>query len=150
MIHAIEVEVIHETTITTKITIHKTDIALHLENDLVRTKVLLLHKSLDHDMITIKKIRDPIALLTDLVTDPLIDMTLVTDIDHARIQEITIILQNTHILLDNLNNQEFLDLLDPVHIQLQGTNLKQYNHKPKRIQLTSKYTCITQLKWQML
>ena len=104
MIHAIEVEVIHEITITTKITIHKTDIALHLENDLVRTKVLLLHKSLDHDMITIKKIRDPIAHLTDLLKDPLIDMTLVTDIDHARIQEITIILQDTHLLLDHLHN----------------------------------------------
>ena len=38
MIHIIEVEVIHEIIITTKIQIHKTDIALHSEIDLVMTK----------------------------------------------------------------------------------------------------------------
>ena len=103
MIHAIEVEVIHEIIITK--TIHKADIALHLEIGLVMTRVLLLHNTLDHDMTIIKEIRDPIALLTDLRTDPLIDMTLVTDIDHARIQEITTILQSTHLLLDHLYNQ---------------------------------------------
>ena len=48
MIHAIEVEVIHEITITK--TIHKTDIALHLEIDLVMTRVLLLQNTLDHEM----------------------------------------------------------------------------------------------------
>ena len=78
-------------------TIHKTDIALHLEIDLVMTRVLLLHNTLDHDMTIIKEIRDPIALLTDLLSDPLIDMTLFTDIDHARIQKITTILQDPHL-----------------------------------------------------
>ena len=64
-----------------KKTIRKTYIVLHLEIDLVMTRVLLLHKTLDHDMTTIKEIRDPIALITDLLTDPLIDVTTVTDID---------------------------------------------------------------------
>ena len=77
-------------------------------------------------------------------------MTFVTDINHARIKEITTILQDTHLLLDHLHAQEILDILDPVHIQIQGTDLIQYNHKPKMIQLNSKYTCITQLKWQTL
>ena len=45
------------------------------------TRVLLLHKTLDHDMTTIKEIRDPIALITDLLADPLIDVTTVTDKD---------------------------------------------------------------------
>ena len=85
MIHAIEVKVIHKVFIIQ--TIHKTDTALHLEIDSVMTRVLLLHNTLDHDLIITKEIRDPVALLTD----PLIDMTLVTDKDHARIQEITII-----------------------------------------------------------
>ena len=119
-IHAIEREVIHEKLITK--TIHKSDIAQHLEIDLVMTKVLLLRNTLDHDMITIKEVRDPIALLTDLLRDPLLDMTVVTDIDHALIQEISTILQDTHLPLDHHHDQEILDLLDPVHIQIQGTN----------------------------
>ena len=150
MIHAIEVEVIHEISITTKITIHKTDIAVHLEFDLVMTTVLLLHNTLDQDMTIIKDIRDPFALLSDLLTYPLIDVTLVTDIEHARIQDITTILQDTHLPLDHLHENEIQDLLDPVHLQIQGTNLIQNNHKHKMIQLTSKYPCITQLKWQTL
>ena len=52
--------------------------------------------------------------------------------------------------LDHLHDHDNLDIQDHVHIQIQGTNLIQYNHKPKMIQLTSKYTCITQLKWQTL
>ena len=107
------------------------------------TRVLLLHNTRDHDMTIIKEIRDPIALFTDLLTDPLIDMTLVTDIDYARIQEITTMLRDTHLPLDHLHDQEILVLVDLVHIQIQGTNLIQNNHKPKMIQLTSKYTCIT-------
>ena len=77
-------------------------------------------------MTIIKEIRGPIALLTDLLTDPLVDMTLVTVIDHARIQEIATILQATHLRLDHLHDREILTL---VHIQIQGTNLMQYNHK---------------------
>ena len=61
------------------------------------TKVLLLHNTLDHDMTITNGNHYPIALLTDLLTDPLTDMTLVTDIDHARIQEITTILPDIHL-----------------------------------------------------
>ena len=78
MIPDIEVEVHQEIIISRKTTNHKADIALYLEIDLVMTKVLLLHNTLDHDMSTIKKIRVPIALFTDLLSDPLIDVTLVT------------------------------------------------------------------------
>ena len=45
MIIDTEVEVPHETILTTK-TIHKIDIVLHLEKVLVMTKVLLLHTTL--------------------------------------------------------------------------------------------------------
>ena len=148
MIHAIEVEVIRETTI--KNTIHKTDIALHLEIDSVKTRRLLIHNTLDHDMTITKEITNPIALLAAFLPGPLIDKSLVTDIGHARIQEITTLLQDTHLLFDHLHDQVSLDSLDYVHIQIQGINLTQYNHKPKMIQLTLKYTCITQLKWQTL
>ena len=85
-----------------KILIHKTDITLRPEFDLVMTKVLLLHNTLDHDMTAIKEIHDPIALLTDLRTDPLSDMTFVIDIDHAPIQEITTILQDIHNKLNTI------------------------------------------------
>ena len=150
MVQAIEVEIFHEIIITTIMLIHKTDIALHPEIDLFMAKVLLLHNTLDHDMTTINEIHDPIALLTDLVTDPLTDMTLVIDIDHVHIQEITTVLQDTHLHKDHLHDQEILDILDHVHIQIQGINLIQYNHNSKMTQLTSKFTCITQLKWQTM
>ena len=55
MIHVIEVEVLHGIFITTKILIHKTDIALHSEIDLVMTRILLFHNILDHDMTTVKR-----------------------------------------------------------------------------------------------
>ena len=114
------------------------------------TKVLLLQNTLDHNMTTINEIHDPIALLTDLLTDPLTDNTPVIDIDHARIQEISKILQDIHLHIDLLLDQEILGFLYLVHIQIQETNLIQYNHNTKMIHLTSKYTCITQLKWQTL
>ena len=50
------------------------------------TRILLLHNTLDYDMTITKEIRDPIALLIYPHTDHLIDVTLVTDIDHAHIQ----------------------------------------------------------------
>ena len=146
MIHDTEVEVHHEINITVKITIHKIDIVLHLEIDLVMTRILLPHKTHDHDTTIIKDIRDPIAHLTDPHTDPRIDVTLVTDIDHVRIQEITTILQGTELPLDHHHDQQILDLLDPVHIPIQETNSIHNTHKLKMIQITSKYTCITQLK----
>ena len=95
-IHDTEVEVHNEIILQTNTIIYQTDIVLHLESDLVLTKVLLLHTTLDHDMTTTKETRDLIALLIDLRTDHLIDVTLVIDIDHANIQEIIIILQNIH------------------------------------------------------
>ena len=50
------------------------------------TKVLLIHKTLDHDKTTINEIHDPIALFIDLLTDRPTDITTVKDTDHARIQ----------------------------------------------------------------
>ena len=114
------------------------------------TKVLLPHNTHNHDMITLKEIPDHFARHTDPPIDPFIDVALVTDIDHVHIQEITTILQGTRLPLDHLH-QETLDLLDHGHISIPETNLKQYTHKLNMVQLTSKYyTCITQLKCQML
>ena len=88
MIIDTEVEVLHVTTLITK-TIHKIDTVLHLEIDLILTKVLLLHNTLGHDMTLTKVIHDLTVLLTDLHIDLLIDTTLVLNIDHALIQENT-------------------------------------------------------------
>ena len=118
MIHDTEVEVYHEIIITTKIKIHKTDIVLHTEIDFVMTRLLLPHNTHNHDMTVIKEIHDPIAArVTDPHFDPLIDVTLVTDIEHVRIQEIRTILQNIHLPLDHFHDQETLDLLDHSHFQ---------------------------------
>ena len=97
-----EVEVHHEIILTTNTIIHKTDIVLHLEMNLIMTKVLLLHATLDHDMTNIKETRDLIALLIDPHTNHLIDLTHVKDIDHAHVHDIITILQNLHLLLDHL------------------------------------------------
>ena len=107
------VEVLHVTTLT-KRTFHKIDIVLHLEIDLAMTKVLLLHNTLDHDMILTNAIHGLTALNTDLRIDLLIDTTLALDTDHAPIRE-TIILQDIQIHTDHLLDQEILDFLDPVH-----------------------------------
>ena len=120
MIIDIEVEVSHVTTLTTR-PIHKIDTVLHLEIDLAMTKVLLLHNTLDHDMILINAIHGLIALHPDLRIDLLIDTTLALDIDHAPIKE-TIILQNTQIHTDHPLDQEILDFLDPVHTPILETN----------------------------
>ena len=119
MIIEIEVEVPHVTTLTTKL-IHTIDTVLHLEIYLVMTKVLLLHNTLDHDMIPINAIHGLTALHTDLRIDLLIDTTLALDIDHAPIPE-TIILQNIHIHTDHLLDQENLDFRDPVHTPILET-----------------------------
>ena len=86
MIIDTEVEVPHETTPAIK-TIHKIDTVLHLEIDLVMTKVLLLHNTLDYDMILTNVIPGLTALHTDPHTDILIDTTLALDTDHAPIPE---------------------------------------------------------------
>ena len=113
MIFDTEIEVPQETTLTIK-TIHKIDTVLHLEIDLVTIKVLLLHTTLDHDMIHTNVIPGPTVLLTDLHTDPHIDTTLVLDTDHAPIPETTNS-QNIQIHTDHLQDQETLDFLDLAH-----------------------------------
>ena len=111
-----EVEVLNATIHITK-TIQKTDIVLHLEIDLVTIKVLLLHYTLDHDMILTSAIHGLIVLHIDLHIDLLIDTTLARDIDHALIQEKTTF-QNIEILTDHLPDQENLDFLDHGHIPI--------------------------------
>ena len=115
MITDTEVEVPHETTLTTK-TIHKTDIVLHLEIeiDLVMTKVLPLHTTLDHDMIHTNVISGLTVPLTDLHIDPHIDTILVLDTDHAPIPETTNS-RNIQTHTDHLQDQKTLDFLDLAH-----------------------------------
>ena len=81
----IKVEVLHVTTPTTRPS-HKIDTVLHPEIDLVMTKVLLIHNTLDHYMILTNAIHALTAHHTDLLIDRLIDTTLALDIDHAPIQ----------------------------------------------------------------
>ena len=121
MIIDTEVEVPHETILTKK-TLHKIDTVLHLEIDLVMTKVLLLHSTLDHDMILTNVSQGLAALHTGPHTDPLIDTTLALDIDHAPIPETTN-LQNTQIHTDHLQDQETLDFLDLVHTPIPETKI---------------------------
>ena len=115
MIIDTEVEVPHETTLTTKI-IHKTDTVLHLEieTDFVMTKVLLLHTTLDQDMMHTNGILDLTVLLTDLFIDPHIAKILILGTDHAPIQ-VTTNSQSTQIHIDHLQDQETLDFLDLAH-----------------------------------
>ena len=116
MIIDTEVEVPHETTLTTK-TIHKIDTVLHLEIDLVMTKGLLLRTTLDHDMILTNVIPGFPVLHTDPHTDLLIDTTLVLDTNHAPIPEISNS-QNIQIHTDHLQDQETLDFLNLAHTQI--------------------------------
>ena len=108
----IKAEVLHETTLTTKL-IHKIDTVLNPEIDSVMIKVLL-HNTLDHDMTLINAIHALAVHRTDLLIDHLIDTILSLDTDHVPIPE-TIILQNIQIHTDNLPDQQTLDFLDPVH-----------------------------------
>ena len=80
MIHDTEVEVHHGIILTTYTIIHKTDIVLHIEIDLVIPKVVPLHTTLDHDLTTTKETRDLLALFVDPHKDHLTDVTLVADI----------------------------------------------------------------------
>ena len=121
MIIDTEVEVPHETILTTK-TIHKIDIFLQLETGLLMTKVLLLHTTLDPDMIRTNVTPGLTALHTDPHTNLRIDTTLALDIDHAPIPEITNS-QNIQIRTDPLQDQETLDFLDLVHTPIPETKL---------------------------
>ena len=109
----VKAEVLHVTTLTTKL-IHKVDTVLHQEIDLVMIKVLLLHITLDHDMILTNAIHALTVHHTDLLIDHLIDTILAHDTDHVPIPE-TSILQNIQIHTDHLPDQETLNFLDPVH-----------------------------------
>ena len=121
MVFDTEIEVPHETILTIK-TIHKIDTVLHLEIDLVMTKVLLLHSTLDHDMILTNVIPGLTALHTDPRRDLLIDTTLALDTDHAPIPETTN-LQNIQIHTDHLQVHENLDFLDLAHTPIPETKL---------------------------
>ena len=96
------------------------DTVLHLEIDLVTIKVLLLHTTLDHDMIHTNVIPGPTVLITDLHTDPHIDKTLVLATDHAPVPETTNS-QNKQIHTDHLQDQETLDFLDLAHTPIPET-----------------------------
>ena len=149
MIHDIQVEVHHRMFIIPKTTIHKLDIALHPVIDLFMTKILLLHNTLDQDMTIINETRDLIALLIDPPTSYLKDVILVPDIDHAHTQETTIILRDTHLSLDHLQNLEILDFQVLADIRIQEIKLLHYYYKLKMIQLILKYICIAQPKWHI-
>ena len=110
MIIDTKAEVLLVATLTTR----TFDTVLHQEIDSVMTKVILLHNTLDHDMIPINAIPALTAHHTDLLIDRLIDTTPVLDIDQVRFQE-TKILQSIQIHTDHLPDQETLDFLDPVH-----------------------------------
>ena len=127
MIIDIEVEVPHVITLTTKL-IHKIDTVLHREIDLVMTKALLLHNTLDHDMILTNAIHGLTVLHTDLRIDLLIDTTLALDIDHAHIQE-TIILTSILLHTDHLLDRKIKDFLDPVHTLILETKSIGYKRK---------------------
>ena len=119
MIINTEVEVPHVTTLTT-IPIKQIDTVLHLEIELAMTKELLLHNTLDHDMILTDAIHGLTTLDTDLHIDLLIDTTLALDIDHAPIQE-TIILQNTQI---TSSQRPFQVIFNPVKGINTGTHYR--------------------------
>ena len=87
------------------------------------TKVLLLHTTLDQDMIHTNVIPGPTVLLTDLQKDPHIDTTLVLDTNHAPIPETTNT-QNIQIHTDHFQDQETLDFLDLAHTPIPETKLK--------------------------
>ena len=148
-IHDTEAEVHHELIIITKTIILTQDIVLHLEIDSVMTKTPLLHNTHDHDMTIINEIHDLTDHPTGHYTDPPIDANLALDTDHVHIQA-TITFNGILLHSDHLHDQETLDLLDHGPIHIEETNLTQFNLKHRMIRLSSKYACITLLKWLML
>ena len=112
----IEIEVQDAKIILTKTTLHKTVIALHLETAKTMTETLLLQNTLDHDIIIIKKIPDHVAHCKYLLIDHLKDVALVIDTDLDLTLE-----TNTLLLLDLLQEQEFLDTLDHAHATKNNT-----------------------------
>ena len=96
------------------------------------SKILLLHNTADQDMGIINETRNLIAFLIDPPKNHLIDVTLVTDIDHAHTQETTKILQDTHLHLDLLQDLEILDILDLAHSRLREMKSITYTPNSKR------------------
>ena len=92
------------------------------EIDLVMTKVLLLHNTLDHDMILTNVIPGLTALHTDTRTNLPIDTTLALDTDHAPTPE-TMNLQKIQVHTYHLQDQEILDFLDLVLTPIPETKL---------------------------
>ena len=100
-------------------------------------------------MTIINEIRD----LTDHPrghhTGTLINAILTLETDHVHIHA-TITFNGILLHSDHLHDQETLDLLDQAPIHIQETNLTQITLKHRMIRKTSKYACITLLKWPML
>ena len=85
-------------------------------------KVLLLHTTLDYDMIRTNVNPGLTALHTDSHIDLRIDTTLALDTDHAPVPGKTNS-QNIQIHTDHLLNQENLDFLDLAHTPILETKL---------------------------
>ena len=132
----------------------KNPIILNIDNDLllelatIMIEPLLLHIIPGLSMTIIKEIFAHIVHNTDLLTDHLTGMINVPDINLDLTPEITTF-KDILLLTDRRPHLEILDILDLVHILVHETNLTIFNHKLLLIQSTLKYTCITQLKWQM-
>ena len=132
----------------------KNPILLNIDNDLllelatIMIEILLLHIIPGLDMTTIREFLSHIVHHTDFLTDHLTDVIHVPAINLDLTPDKTTF-KDILLLTDHLPDLEILDILDPVHILVHETKLIIFNHKLLQIQLTFKYTCITQQKWQM-
>ena len=106
MIIDIEVDVHHAILIITKITPHKTNIALHLEIASLMTKVPLHHTILAPNKINLKENLHLIVLLVENRIDLQIDMTLIIEKDLVLILEITTF-QDILLHSDQLQSKRF-------------------------------------------
>ena len=140
------VEVRHESAKILKIFPHRTDIVIHHEIEIIMTEALLKVMHVP-DMLTINETLDPIVLLIDHTDHPT-DVILVQDTDHFLIQETTI-LQNILLHLHLLQDQEILDILDPLLTLIREITLIQYKPNQQMTLLNLKYTCTTLQKWLM-
>ena len=132
----------------------KNPIILNIDNDLllelatIMIELLLLHIIPGLGMTTVKEILVHIVHHTDLLTDHLTDVIHVPYISLDLTLEI-IPFKDKLLLTDRRPDLEILDILVLVQILVHETKLTIFNHKLLQIQLTLKYTCITQQKWQM-
>ena len=128
-----------------EITIFTIDKDLHLELVTIMIEILLLHITLDHVMIIIKETLDHIVHHTGLLTDHHTHVIHVLDTILDLTPEI-ITSKNTLLHIDLLQDLEIPDALDFVDTLIHEII---FNHNLLQIQLTLKYICITQQKWQM-